>query len=71
MNARGNADGKPIKRGRGRPANSGNFRIVPIPRAAPDAKRLGHAFLALALHRTAQNEEADLKETEEARDESA
>lgn len=37
-------------RTRGRPANSSAVRIVPVPHPVPDARRLGQALLALALH---------------------
>jgi len=38
------------KRGRGRPQSSKNFRLVPVPHATPDHRKLGRAFLALAIH---------------------
>ncbi len=43
--------GSTPKRQRGRPAtSSSNFRVVPIRRTEIDARKLGRAFLALALH---------------------
>lgn len=38
------------KRSRGRPRRSNQVRIVPVPRPQPDVRKLGRAFLALALH---------------------
>lgn len=38
-------------RSRGRPARSMHFTLRPIPRAAPDPRKLGRAFLALAIHK--------------------
>lgn len=58
------------RRGRGRPATSSNFTIVPVPHQTPDARKLGRAFVALALHRAAINA-AQLEQAEEAGDESA
>ena len=46
---------KPTGRGRGRPTTSTNVRIVPIPHEQPNARKLGHAFLALALHQADNN----------------
>lgn len=46
------------KRGRGRPQSSNRVRIVPIPHAEPDARKLGRAFLALALHQANQTSSA-------------
>lgn len=37
-------------RNRGRPARSMHFTVRPIPRATPDPRKLGRAFLALAIH---------------------
>jgi len=37
-------------RNRGRPARSMHFTLRPIPRATPDPRKLGRAFLALAIH---------------------
>lgn len=54
--------------GRGRPATSHTVRIIPIPREHPDARKLGRAFLALALHQAAQVKGTD---EEGAGDESA
>lgn len=48
-----NANDDQPKRGRGRPPTSRDFRVIPIPHANPDAKKLGRAFLALALLRAA------------------
>ena len=52
----------PIKRGRGRPRSSKGFRIVPVPHAKPEHRKVGQALLALAIH---QLEQADItgKET--------
>lgn len=36
-------------RNRGRPARSMHFTLRPIPRATPDPRKLGRAFLALAI----------------------
>lgn len=36
---------------RGRPARSMHFTLRPIPRATPDPRKLGRAFLALAIHK--------------------
>lgn len=58
------------RRGRGRPATSSNFTIVPVPHQTPDARKLGRAFVALALHRAAINV-AQVEQAEEAGDESA
>jgi hypothetical protein len=38
------------KRGRGRPRSSKNFRLVPVPHAKPDHRKVGQALLALAIH---------------------
>jgi hypothetical protein len=65
-----NHDGDESKRGRGRPPTSRDFRIVPIPHAKPDAKKLGRAFLALALHQAAQAEAGE-EQQKESGDESA
>lgn len=53
---------------RGRPATSHTVRIVPIPREHPDPRKLGRAFLALALHEASQ---ADSTDEKDAGDESA
>lgn len=58
------------RRGRGRPATSLSFTIVPVPHQTPDARKLGRAFVALALHRAAIDR-ADQSTTEEASDEPA
>jgi hypothetical protein len=58
------------RRGRGRPATSSNFTIVPVPHQTPDARKLGRAFIALALHRAAIDA-AQVEQAEEAGDESA
>lgn len=55
-------------KGRGRPATSGNIRIVPVPHDQPDARKLGRAFLALALHQASQ---ADAPDDQEGGDEPA
>ena len=63
--------------GRGRPSTSGDVRIVPIPHEKPDARKLGRAFLALALHQAAQEASAQQehpstrREPEEVTDERA
>ena len=49
---------KPTGRGRGRPTTSVNVRIVPIPHEQPSARKLGRAFLALALHQADNNTES-------------
>lgn len=46
---------KPTGRGRGRPTTSTNVRIVPILHEQPNARKLGRAFLALALHQADNN----------------
>jgi len=53
------------KRGRGRPQSSKNFRLVPVPHAKPDHRKLGKAFLALAIHQA----EVDAEAGKEAADE--
>lgn len=40
----------PLKRGRGRPKSSKKFRLVPVPPSEPDYRKIGRAFLALAIH---------------------
>ena len=47
-------------RNRGRPSRSMHFTVRPIPRATPDPRKLGRAFLALAIHN--QNLEVDQSE---------
>ena len=37
-------------RNRGRPTRSTHFTLRPIQRATPDPRKLGRAFLALAIH---------------------
>ena len=39
------------KRGRGRPATAHQVQVIAVRQERPDAKKLGRAFLALALHR--------------------
>jgi hypothetical protein len=39
-------------RRRGRPARSTTFQLVPVRHATPDPRKLGRAFLALAIHQT-------------------
>lgn len=41
-------------RGRGRPRQSDAFRVVPIPHAQLDPKKLGRVIVALALHKSEQ-----------------
>lgn len=55
--------GKP-NRGRGRPAASKKFKLVPIPHAKPDHRKLGRAFLALAVHRAQETAGPDVKPQE-------
>ena len=38
-------------RRRGRPARSTAFTLVPVRHATPNPRKLGRAFLALAVHR--------------------
>lgn len=38
-------------RRRGRPARSTTFQLVPVRHATPNTRKLGRAFLALAVHR--------------------
>lgn len=38
-------------RRRGRPAKSTTFQLVPVRHATPNPRKLGRAFLALAVHR--------------------
>ena len=38
-------------RHRGRPARSTTFQLVPVRHATPNPRKLGRAFLALAVHR--------------------
>jgi len=47
------------KRTRGRPGESNQVRIVPVPRPQPDVRKLGRAFLALALHQAALEVDAE------------
>lgn len=46
------------KQTRGRPSTAGSVRIVPIPHEQPDPRKLGRAFLALALHQSSLEAEA-------------
>lgn len=55
------------KRGRGRPKTSNQVRIVPVPHQPPDARKLGRAFLALALHQ-AELEAAAQRQDKKRRD---
>jgi hypothetical protein len=41
---------KPSRR-RGRPTRSTTFQLVPVRHATPNPRKLGRAFLALAIHR--------------------
>jgi hypothetical protein len=54
------------KRGRGRPRSSKNFRLVAVPHAKPEHRKIGQALLALAVH---QQEQADATTRKEAHDE--
>lgn len=38
-------------RGRGRPARSTSFYLVPVRHATPNPRKFGRAFLAAAVHR--------------------
>lgn len=38
------------KRGRGRPKSSKSFRLVAVPHAKPEYRKIGAALLALAIH---------------------
>lgn len=44
------------KRGPGRPRSSKSFRLIPVPHAKPEHRKIGQALLALAIH---QQEQAD------------
>lgn len=44
------------KRGRGRPRSSKNFRLVAVPHAKPEHRKIGQALLALVLHQQEQAE---------------
>ena len=44
------------KRRRGRPASSKSFRLVAVPHAKPQHRKIGQALLALVMH---QNEQAE------------
>lgn len=46
------------KRGRGRPKSSKSFRLVPVPHAKPEHRKIGAALLALAIHQQELNEAA-------------
>jgi hypothetical protein len=46
------------KRGRGRPRSSKSFRLVPVPHAKPEHRKIGQALLALAIHQQEQAEAA-------------
>lgn len=59
---------KDSARGRGRPLAPRDVRIIPVRRSAPDARKIGRALLALALHQAAVPDDGP---TEEADDESA
>jgi hypothetical protein len=48
---------------RGRRSASKNFKLVTVPHASPDVRKLGRAFLALALHGSELHAEATTKET--------
>lgn len=53
-----------LKRGRGRPPASKKFKLVLVPRAALDHRKLGRAFLALAVHRAEKDVRSDVQATE-------
>ena len=54
-------------RRRGRPARSATFQLVPVRHDSPNARKLGRAFLALAIHRA--QSQVDLESAvEEGRD---
>lgn len=42
------------KRGRGRPASSKRFRLVAVPHAKPEHRKVSQALLALVLHQQEQ-----------------
>lgn len=42
------------KRGRGRPTSSKNFRLVAVPHANPEHRKIGQALLALVIHQQEQ-----------------
>jgi len=46
-------------RGRGRPARSATFYLVPVRHATPNPRKLGRAFLALAVHHGELQEEVE------------
>jgi hypothetical protein len=43
--------GRASNRRRGRPARSTTFQLIPVRHTTPNARKLGRAFLALAIHR--------------------
>ena len=49
-------------RRRGRPARSTTFQLVPVRHATPNPRKLGRAFLALAIHRA--ESQVDTEDTE-------
>ena len=49
-------------RRRGRPARSTTFQLVPIRHATLNSRKLGRAFLALAIHRA--ESQVDFDDTE-------
>ena len=46
-------------RGRGRPARSAAFYLVPVRHTTPNPRKLGKAFLALAVHRAETQRELE------------
>lgn len=46
------------KRGRGRPKSSKSFRLVAVPHAKPEYRKIGAALLALAIHQQQIAEDA-------------
>jgi len=42
------------KRGRGRPTSSKDFRLVAVPHAKPEHRKIGQALLALVIHQQEQ-----------------
>lgn len=59
----------PQRRGRGRPQSSKSFRLVPVPHATPQHRKVGKALLALALHLQERPDQPDVDQREEGRDE--
>ena len=51
-------------RRRGRPARSTAFTLVPVRHATPNPRKLGRAFLALAIHRAELQVDSETTEGE-------